>query len=130
MALTVSIVNVTDAKESKKSPTRLAIYTTHLDPGEELKLPASMVDDRLRKLEKDGYIVIGQLPSWYQTSKAKKAGKRKLTKTELEDRHKASKEKEKSSTPKAEKKEEPAAPAPAMYKKRVEKPAEDKADKK
>lgn len=83
MAMVVSILNITDAPESKKTPTRLAIYTTHLDPGEELKLPASMVDARLRKLETDGYIVIGQVPSWYQASKARKSGQRPLSREEI-----------------------------------------------
>lgn len=87
MAMVVSIVNVTDAPESKKTPTRLAIYTALLDPGEELKLPAAMVDARLRKLETDGFIVIGQLPSWYQASKARKLGRQELTQAELEKRH-------------------------------------------
>lgn len=85
-AMVVNIVNITDAPESKKSPTRLAIYTTHLDPGDELKLPASMVDARLRKLETDGYIAIGQLPSWYAASKARKVGRRHLSPQELEQR--------------------------------------------
>ncbi len=84
MAMVVSIVNITDAPESKKTPTRLAIYTALLDPGEELKLPASMVDARLRKLESDGFIVIGQLPSWYQASKARKVGRRPVSREELE----------------------------------------------
>lgn len=85
-AMVVTIINITDAPESKKPPTRLAIYTTHLDPGDELKLPASMVDARLRKLESDGYIAIGQLPSWYAASKARKNGRRPLTAKELEER--------------------------------------------
>lgn len=86
MAMVVSIVNITDAPESKKTPTRLAIYTAHLDPGEELKLPAAMVDARIKKLEEQGYIVIGQLPSWYEASKAKKLGRSTLTQAELEER--------------------------------------------
>lgn len=86
MAMVVSIVNITDAPESKKTPTRLAIYTTHLDPGEELKLPASMVDVRIRSLEDQGYIAIGQVPSWYEASKAKKLGRRRLSQKELETR--------------------------------------------
>jgi hypothetical protein len=87
-AMVVSITNVTDAPESKKTPTRLAIYSVLLDPGDELKLPAPMVDARLRKLEADGYIIIGQLPSWYAASKAKKVGRRTvpLTQEELEKR--------------------------------------------
>lgn len=87
-AMVVTITNVTDAPESKKTPTRLAIYSVLLDPGEELKLPAPMVDARLRKLEADGYIIIGQLPSWYEASKAKKVGRRPtpLTQEELEKR--------------------------------------------
>lgn len=82
MAMVVNIVNITDAPESKLAPTRLAIYTTVLDPGEELKLPASMVDARIRKLEKQGYIVIGQVPSWYAASKARKMGSKVLTREE------------------------------------------------
>ena len=88
MAMVVSITNITDASDSKKSPTRLAIYTTHLDPGEELKLPAAMVDARIKKLEEQGYIIIGQLPSWYEASKARKLGRSgtPLTQAELEER--------------------------------------------
>lgn len=86
MGMVVSITNITDAPESKKTPTRLAIYTTHLDPGETLTLPASMVDTRLRKLETDKFIAIGQLPSWYEASKARKLGRRNLTPKELEKR--------------------------------------------
>ena len=88
MGMVVNIVNITDAPESKKTPTRLAIYTTHLDPGEELKLPAAMVDARIKNLEKQGYIIIGQLPSWYEASKARKLGRnrRAFTQAELEER--------------------------------------------
>jgi hypothetical protein len=87
MAMVVNIINITDAPESKKTPTRLAIYTTHLDPGEELKLPAAMVDARIKKLAEQGYIAIGQLPSWYAASKARKLGQgRRLTQAELEER--------------------------------------------
>lgn len=84
MAMVVSILNVTDAPASKKPPTRVAIYTTYLDPGEELKLPAAMVDARLRKLETDGYVVIGQVPSWYEASKARKLGRLPITKEQIE----------------------------------------------
>src|SRR5947209_1006119 len=83
MAMVVNITNITDASDSKKSPTRLAIYTTHLDPGEELKLPAAMVDARLKTLETQGYIAIGQVPSWYAASKAKKLGRKVLSPEEV-----------------------------------------------
>src|SRR6185369_14961677 len=86
MGMIVSIINITDGPESKKTPTRLAIYTAHLDPGEELKLPASMIDTRIKNLEKQGYIVIGQLPSWYEASKSNKLGRKVLTQKELEAR--------------------------------------------
>jgi hypothetical protein len=82
--MVVSILNITDAPDAKKPPTRLAIYTTHLDPGEELKLPAHMVDARLRKLESDGYCAIGQVPSWYEASKRRRQGVKALSVAELE----------------------------------------------
>lgn len=85
-AMVVTITNITDAPESKQPMTQVAIYTTHLDPGEELKLPATMVDARLRKLEADGYIAINQVPPWYAASKAKRLGRQKLTHEELEKR--------------------------------------------
>jgi len=101
MGMVVSITNITDAPESKQTPTRLAIYTALLDPGETLTLPASMVDARLRKLEKDGLVVIGQLPSWYEASKMRKVGRSRLTQEELEQRR----------TTKPKAKEEPKAEA-------------------
>lgn len=85
-AMVITITNITDAPESKQPMTQVAIYTTYLDPGDELKLPATMVDARLRKLETDGYIAINQVPPWYTVSKAKKLGREKLTHEELEKR--------------------------------------------
>lgn len=85
MAMAVVITNITDAAE-KVLPQRIAIYTAHLDPGESLKLPATHVDARLRKLETQGVIAIGQLPSWYAASKAKKVGNHTLTAAQIKEK--------------------------------------------
>jgi len=114
--MAVIITNVTDAPESKKTPVRLAVYTAHLDPGESLKLPATHVDARLRTLEKQGYIAIGQLPSWYDASKAKKLGRHTFTAVQL-------KEKFSKKKPAKKKGDKKAAPAPAPVKTPVKVPA-------
>jgi hypothetical protein len=72
MSMVVEITNLTDAVASKVRPTQISIYSQKLNPGEVLKLPAHMVDARLRELEKSGYIGIGPVPSWYAASKAKR----------------------------------------------------------
>ena len=80
--MVVDITNLTDGPG--KTPVQVAIYNITLDPGKTLRLPAELVDTKLRNLEKTGVISIGALPSWYAAAKAKKG--RSLTKEEQERR--------------------------------------------
>lgn len=64
------ITNLTDAPGKK--PTELDIYNKTLSPGSNLKLPANLVNQKLRALESSGLIAIGNLPPWYLTAKKKK----------------------------------------------------------
>ena len=83
MAMLVQIWNITDAPDSKVARTQVSVYTANLNPGDTIRLPAHMVDERLRKLEEAGYLAIGQLPPWYAASK-KRQGRPELTQEELE----------------------------------------------
>ena len=73
--MVVLIANITDSPESKHKPTELDIHNRTLAPGESVRLPAELVDKRVRKLAEENWIAIGSLPSWYTASKAR-AGKR------------------------------------------------------
>lgn len=77
----VEITNVTDA--AGKSPRQIDIYNKTLDPGDSVKVPSELVDEKIRSLEKDGYIAIGQVPSWYAAAKSRKGRGRSLTVEEL-----------------------------------------------
>jgi hypothetical protein len=80
--LVVDITNLTDGPG--KTPMQVAIYNATLDPGKTLRLPAELVDAKVRSLEKSGVISIGPLPPWYAAAKAKKG--RSLSKEEQERR--------------------------------------------
>lgn len=71
----VLITNVTDAPEGKHSPRQVDIYNKTLNPGESTRIPAELVDERVRNLETAGLLAIGALPSWYQAAKSR-TGKR------------------------------------------------------
>ena len=71
----VLITNVTDAPGGKLQPRQVDIYNKTLGPGEATRIPAELVDKRVRLLEKEGLIAIGALPSWYKAAKAR-TGKR------------------------------------------------------
>lgn len=71
--MVVLIVNITDAPGS--SPVQVDVYNKTLDPGAFIRIPADLVDSRLRALEVKGLIAIGGLPPWYEAAKKKK-GKR------------------------------------------------------
>lgn len=77
--MVVAITNLTDAPG--KSPTQLDIYNRVLNPGESLRLPADLIDKRLRALEKKGDIAIGQVPPWYSSAKSRKG--KALTEEEM-----------------------------------------------
>ena len=70
--MVVLVTNLTDAPGHKHQPTQVDIYNKTLDPGDEIRIPADLVDKRLRSLESSGLISIGQVPSWYTNAKAPK----------------------------------------------------------
>lgn len=68
--MVVDITNLTDGPG--KTPTQVAIYNATLDPGAIVRLPAELVDAKVRSLEARGLISIGPLPGWYSTARSKK----------------------------------------------------------
>lgn len=68
--MNVLIANLTDAPG--KDPIQVDIYNKTLDPGAQIKLPADLVDKKIRSLEERGLIAIGSLPPWYLATKIKK----------------------------------------------------------
>lgn len=68
--MVVLITNLTDAPGKK--PTQVDIYNKTLDPGSNIKLPADLVNQKIRALETNGLIAIGSLPPWYVAAKKKK----------------------------------------------------------
>ena len=69
--MVVLITNVTDVPGGKHSPTQVDIYNKTLGPGASLKIPAELVNTRVRALADQGLIAIGALPSWYTAAKAR-----------------------------------------------------------
>lgn len=61
------ITNVTDAPG--KDPTQVDIYNKTLSPGSQIKLPVDLITQKIRSLEANGLIAIGNLPPWYITAK-------------------------------------------------------------
>lgn len=68
--MVVLITNLTDAPGKKA--TQVDIYNKTLDPGGNIKLPASLVNEKIRALEIGGLIAIGSLPPWYVAAKTRK----------------------------------------------------------
>lgn len=68
--MVVLIVNITDAPGA--NPVQVDIYNKTLDPGAQIRIPADLVDAKLRSLEKSGLIAIGGLPPWYEAAKKRK----------------------------------------------------------
>lgn len=66
----VEIINITDAPGG--TPTQVDIYNKTIDPGVSIKLPAELVDKKVRALEDQGLIAIGRVPPWYATAKQRK----------------------------------------------------------
>lgn len=66
----IEVTNLTDSPG--KTPVQVAIYSKTLDPGDSIRLPAELLDAKVRSLETAGLISIGSLPSWYAALKAKK----------------------------------------------------------
>lgn len=65
--MVVLITNVTDAPG--KSPTQVDIYNKTLAPGAQMQIPADLVTKKIRLLDENGLIAIGNLPPWYVTAK-------------------------------------------------------------
>ena len=76
------ITNITDAPGA--NTVQVDVYNKTLAPGAELRVPADLVDSKLRTLEKSGLIAIGSLPSWYTAAKKRKS--RALTEDEMKAR--------------------------------------------
>lgn len=73
--MVVNITNITDGPG--RSPVQVDIYNKTLSPGASMKIPADLVDKRLRALEAQGTIAIGRLPPWYVSAKSRRG--RELT---------------------------------------------------
>lgn len=67
--MVVEITNITDGPG--KTPTQIDLYNKTLNPGATLKLPAALIDKKVRALEECGLIAIGQVPPWYVSAKTK-----------------------------------------------------------
>jgi hypothetical protein len=68
--MVVDITNLTDGPG--KTPTQVAIYNVTLDPGAVVRLPAELVDAKVKSLEERGLVSIGALPGWYSAARSKK----------------------------------------------------------
>ncbi len=68
--MVVDITNLTDGPG--KTPTQVALYNVTLEPGATVRLPAELVDAKVRSLEARGLVSIGALPGWYSTGRSKK----------------------------------------------------------
>lgn len=66
----VRITNVTDGPGKK--PVEVRIYNKRLRPGARMDVPVQFVDDKTRKLEEAGFIIIGKLPPWYADYEARR----------------------------------------------------------
>ena len=66
----VRITNVTDGPGQK--PVEVRIYNKRLRPGAHMDVPIQFIDDKTRRLEEAGAIIIGKLPPWYADYEAKR----------------------------------------------------------
>lgn len=130
--MVVRIWNITDAPGQRAREVR--IYNKRIRPGHWLDVPAQYVDIKVRKLEEEGWISIGQVPAWYNDYKSKRLAAEDINARvkALADYKKAREPKPKveAKAPKAEPKPTPApAPKPAVekleVKDSVEEPAEE-----
>lgn len=87
MGMHVEVINLTDGPGH--NPEQLDIYNKTLNPGESIKIPAELVDEKLRKMSEGekAKIAIGQAPSWYVASKLRRG--KELTREEIQ-KHMAS----------------------------------------
>ncbi len=77
----IEVTNLTDGPGY--SPEQIDIYTKTLSPGESIKIPAELVNEKLRRLAagEKPKIALGQAPSWYLASKIRRG--KTLTKDEV-----------------------------------------------
>lgn len=66
----VRITNVTDGPGKK--PVEVRVYNKRLRPGAFMDVPVQFIDDKVRRLEQTGTIIIGKLPPWYSDFEAKR----------------------------------------------------------
>ncbi len=65
------ITNLTDAPGHARGPSQVDIYNKTLNPGASIRIPADLVDRKIRSLAEGEapLISIGNLPPWYVTAK-------------------------------------------------------------
>lgn len=69
--MVVDVTNLTDGPG--KTPTQVAIYNVTLEPGATVRLPAELVNAKVKSLEEQGLISIGALPGWYSAGRGRKS---------------------------------------------------------
>lgn len=67
--MNVLITNMTDAPGHPKGPMQIDIHNRTISPGDQLRLPADLVNKKIKELEEQGLIAIGQMPAWYLAAK-------------------------------------------------------------
>lgn len=77
----VRVTNVTDGPNKK--PREVRMNTKRLRPGAWMDVPIQFIDDKARKLEQSGDIIIGKLPAWYADYEARRKV-RNLTNEEVD----------------------------------------------
>lgn len=75
--MVVLITNITDVPGGKKSPQQVDVHNKTINPGEQFRIPAELINKQVRSLENEGLIAIGSLPPWYAAAKSRKG--RRLT---------------------------------------------------
>lgn len=94
--MVVDITNLTDGPG--KTPVQVAIYNVTLDPGATIRLPAELINTKVKILQEQGLISIGAFPGWYSAGKKHKGNvlsaeeQAKRTRTPLPTSLKAKKE--------------------------------------
>lgn len=85
--MVVVVTNITDEprQSGRREPVGVDVYNKTLAPGATMNLPAELVDKKVRKLEEQGLIAIGQVPPWYERAKIKGAP-RILSQEEIQNR--------------------------------------------
>jgi len=87
--MVVLITNVTDGPGKK--PREVRVYNKRIAPGTQMRVDARYVDEKVRKLEEAGFIVIGQVPAWYADYSDRRQ-KRNLSSEQVKEKLKAKKD--------------------------------------